>query len=264
MQEFEKLFNRKPINFKIDYKIFREKNILITGWKGSIGRQLLKILKAENANITALDIESDLTKKKIINKLKNKKFDFVFHLAADKRATTAESYPEVVSMQNIIITKNILNLKFKKLIFASTCKAADPITSTGSSKLICERMVLHAGGTVVRFVNVFDSNFSVTRIWKKIKSGPIPVTDTKRFFIRLGESVDLMLKVAELKPHRYCIRNLKIFTMKNVARKLYPNRKLKKIELRLGDRPVEKLVGSNEREVKVNNEISRIIDCWGI
>ena len=55
------------------------------------------------------------------------------------------------------------------MIFASTCKAADPITSYGASKLICERIILNSGGTVVRFVNVFDTSHSVTKIWEKNK-----------------------------------------------------------------------------------------------
>ena len=264
MYKFEKIFNRKQINFKINYKLFNNKRILITGSSGSIGKSLFKNLKKCKANITSVDIKNDITKIININKLKKIKFDYIFHLAADKRATTAEEYPGKICQQNIISTNNIIKLKFKKLIFASTCKAANPITSYGASKLICERIVLNAGGTVVRFVNVFDSNYSVTKIWKSFKSSSIPVTNCRRYFMKLRESVDLMLKVSELESHRYCVRGLKLYSMKDIARKIYPGCKIKKINLRFGDRPVERLVGTYEKEHKVNNQISRIIDCWGI
>ena len=49
-------------------------------------------------------------------------------------------------MLNIISTTNIAKLNVKKIILGSTCKAANPITSYGASKLICERIVLNKGG----------------------------------------------------------------------------------------------------------------------
>jgi FlaA1/EpsC-like NDP-sugar epimerase len=259
---FEKIFKRNQINFKVDFSIFKDKKILITGSKGSLGKIILKNLK--KSIITGVDIEDDITKSTNLNRLKKIHFDYIFHLAADKRATTAEELPGQISQQNIVSTTNIVKLKFKKLIFASTCKAADPITSYGASKLICERIVLNAGGTVVRFVNVFDSSLSVTKIWNSLKSKEVPVTSCKRFFIKLQEAVDLMLKVAEFEPNRYCIRGLKLFSMYTIAKNIYPNRKIKKIKLRFGDRPIEKLVGTFEKEIKFNNQISRIVDIWGI
>jgi FlaA1/EpsC-like NDP-sugar epimerase len=263
---FEKIFNRSQINFNVNNKIFKNKRILITGAKGSIGRVLHAILKKSGAKIYALDIEFDITKSKNIKKLKKLYFDYIFHLAADKRATVAEKYPHEISELNIISTRNIVKLKFQKLIFSSTCKAANPITSYGASKLICERIVLNARGTVVRFVNVFDSNFSVTRIWKSLlkKYKKIPVTNCKRYFMKLRESVDLMLKVAELEPHRYCVSNLKLYSMKNIAKKIYPKAKLENIPLRFGDRPVEQLVGTYEKKIKATRDISRIVDCWNV
>ena len=157
---FNSVFRRNDINFDINFNIFKDKKILITGYKGSIGIRIYKILSKYTNKIIALDIEQDITILKNFNKIKKTNFDFIFHLAADKRATTGEELPAEVSMQNILSTRNVCRLKFKKIIFASTCKAADPITSYGASKLICERIILNSGGTVVRFVNVFDTSHS--------------------------------------------------------------------------------------------------------
>ena len=88
------------------------------------------------AGKTTLVKKISLRNNKNFSNIKKTYFDLIFHLAADKRATTGEELPAEVSMQNILSTRNVCRLKFKKIIFASTCKAADPITSYGASKLI--------------------------------------------------------------------------------------------------------------------------------
>ena len=51
--------------------------------------------------------------------------------------------------------------------------------------------------------------------------------------------------------------------MKNIANKLYPNKKIKIIPLRFGDRPIEKIYGKNEKRKYINKNINQIIDVWG-
>ena len=261
---FKHIFNRDYIKPNIDFKFFHKKNILVTGSSGSIGNEIIKKLKKYTKNITRADINLDITKNSNIIKLKKKKFDFAFHLAADKRADFAEENPDSVSMLNILSTSNITKLKIKKIVLGSTCKAANPITSYGASKLICERIILNKGGNVARFVNVFDTSFSVTKIWSKInKKEKIPVTPCKRFFITLDEAVNLLLFTATMPTGRYSFRNLKTIHMKEVAKKIYPNRKIKRMKLRFGDRPIETLIGKTEKVININKQIIRIIDCWG-
>ena len=168
-------------------------------------------------------------------------------------------------MLNILSTSNITKLNIKKIILGSTGKAANPITSYGASKLICERIILNKGGNVARFVNVFDTSFSVTKIWGKINQNEkIPVTPCKRFFITLEEAVNLLLFTAAMPTGRYSFRNLKTIHMKEVAKKIYPKRKIKSMKLRFGDRPVETLIGKSEKVININKQIIRIVDCWGI
>ena len=261
---FKKIFNRDFIKPNIDFSFFYNKSILVTGSSGSIGTEIIKKLNKYTKNITRADINLDITKNSNIAKLKTKKFDFAFHLAADKRADFAEQHPDSVSMLNILSTSNITKLNIKKIILGSTCKAANPITSYGASKLICERIILNKSGNVARFVNVFDTSFSVTKIWSKInKKEKIPVTPCKRFFITLDEAVNLLLFTATMPTGRYSFRNLKTIHMKEVAKKIYPKRKIKSMKLRFGDRPIETLIGKTEKVINVNKQIIRIIDCWG-
>lgn len=263
--KLEKIFNRKQIHLNINFNIFKKKKILITGSSGSIGKVLFKKLKKYTEHIYKADIRQDVTKKKNIKKFSSVKYDFVFHLAADKRADYGESYPADVTILNVLSTSNISKLKANKIILGSTCKAADPITSYGASKLISERIVLNAGGNVARFVNVFDTSESVTKIWKKIKkNSPIPVNNCKRYFISLIEAVNLLLFTAAMPTGRYAYNNLKLASMKSVAKKMYPNRIFQKIDLRFGDRLNEKLVGNSEKTKLVNKHIIKIEDSWGV
>ena len=108
---FNEIFNRKTIKPPINYSIFENKSILITGGRGSIAKKLFKTLSKKTNKIDSIDIEMDVTITKNINKLKKKYYDFVFHLAADKRATIAEEKPADVTMQNIISTRNITKIK---------------------------------------------------------------------------------------------------------------------------------------------------------
>ena len=259
------LFKRKLIKLKINFNIFKNKKILITGSEGSIGKELLKKLKRHTKFIIGADISKDITLIKNINKLSKIKFDFIFHLAADKRADYGEVNPSKVSMLNIDSTTKILKLKSKKIILGSTCKAADPITSYGASKLIAERIILNAGGNITRFVNVFDTSASVTKIWKKFKgNSAIPVTDCKRYFISLEEAVNLLIFTASMEKGRYSYNKLKLVHMRGIAKVLYPGRKIKIVPLRFGDRPVEKLIGNYETKNLINKDIIQIKDCWNV
>ena len=139
---FKQIFNRSQIKPEINYKKFENKKILVTGSSGSIGTQIIKKLKKYTKYITRADLNFDVTKTKNIKKLKKINFDFAFHLAADKRADYAEVHPSNVTMLNIVSTTNVAKLNVKKIILGSTCKAANPITSYGASKLICERIIL--------------------------------------------------------------------------------------------------------------------------
>ncbi len=262
---FEKIFQRKIINLKINFSEYKDKKILITGSNGSIGKKIIAKLKKHTKFITPVDIDFDISKKKNIDKLKKNRFDFAFHLAADKRADFAEANPSKVAKINVITTSNIVSLNIKKIILGSTCKAANPITSYGASKLICERIVLNQKGNVARFVNVFDTSSSVTKIWGKLdKKASIPVTNCKRYFITLEEAVDLLLYTGLMKTGRYAFKNLRRYLMKDIAKKIYPKRKISKIKLRFGDRPTETLIGLTERGKIINKDIIQIIDCWNI
>ena len=79
MYKFEKIFDRNIIKPNINYKIFRNKKILVTGSSGSIGKRIINKLKKYTKYNIGVDIKVDVTKSANINKLKKTNFDFAFH-----------------------------------------------------------------------------------------------------------------------------------------------------------------------------------------
>lgn len=179
--------------------------------------------------------------------------EFIYHLAGAKYATDGEVDPVSTTRVNIDGTRNIVQaagLVGARVILASTCKAANPETVYGASKLIAERIVLNSGGTVVRFFNVPETVGNVFRLWEGLdESEPIPFTDCFRFFVPLEKILDTLVRALWLPPGRYAPDPGLEQHMMAVARKAYPERKLQLVSARRGDRLREPLRGSAEQVV---------------
>ena len=83
-------------------------NILVTGSKGFIGKNLLNALK-NNKNINILEFDRSNTiedLEKLISKC-----DFIFHLAGEVRPKSSD---EEFKKSNILLTKNILDILEKQ------------------------------------------------------------------------------------------------------------------------------------------------------
>ena len=107
---------------------------------------------------------------------------------------------------NVLGTRNVLAHapEGSHVVTASTCKACEPETAYGASKLVAERVTLNAGGSVARFYNVVESSGNVFEIWSELDpSEPLEVTPCRRYFISLAEAVSLVVWTAILPPARY-------------------------------------------------------------
>jgi FlaA1/EpsC-like NDP-sugar epimerase len=186
----------------------------------------------------------------------------VVHLAAAKSAPDGELFPLEIAETNVLGTVNVLASARHvgaRVILASTCKAVDPETAYGASKLLCERMVLSEGGSVARFFNVREAQGNVFRLWERIPpSEPLPVTPCQRFFISMDQTVDLLVRVIGLPSGRYSVRPDGPFRMRDVAEELYPGRELSLIMPRRGDRDVEPLCAPTEQVTDISGGLIRI------
>ena len=139
-----------------------QKNILVTGSKGQLGRSLSKITKANNAyNFVFIDKEeADITSKEALEALFSQhKFFAVLHFAAYTAVDRAESEPETCELVNHKATEQIAKLcnqHSSKLLYISTDYVFDgtkpspymptdkpnPLSVYGTTKLQGEQAVL--------------------------------------------------------------------------------------------------------------------------
>ena len=222
------IFNAAAIYIPTNQELFQNKNILILGGTGFLGRAIISELLKYNPHKIIIYSRDEvkhfnLTKvfpknpklQSVIGDIRDyenllhvtKNIDIVFHAAALKRIDTLENNVEESIKTNILGSINVFNAcvanNVQKVIFVSTDKACSPVNTYGACKFISEKIFTnydHKKITtkffVARYGNVLDSTGSVIPIFSaKIKNGEeIPLTDARmtRFIITKEEAVGLL------------------------------------------------------------------------
>lgn len=238
---------------------------LITGAAGSIGTLVLGEIHELSDSVYATDVEElDVTSAKNVHRyIGSIQPDVILHLAGAKHAPAGEEHPYDAMMVNTVGTKNVLDAARKinaKVVVASTCKACDPETAYGASKLIAERMALNDGQIVLRFYNVVETSGNVFEIWKNAEDDePILVAaDCTRKFVTAREAVSATLWACNARAGRYVIDGVISRNMGDIAETLYPNRTRIAIAPRRGDRLAEPLIASCETAIRINPWIAMV------
>ncbi|KQH83479.1 hypothetical protein AMR53_00470 [Thermococcus thioreducens] len=216
--------------------MFKNKNVLVTGGTGSIGREIVRQLLETDVNRVIVmsrdEIKHFVMRKEFSderlefvvgdvrdfqsasNVFKLYNVDIVFHAAAMKHVVISEEFPFEAVKTNIIGTQNLVDLALhhgvEKFVTISTDKAANPTTVMGATKFIAERITLNAnrltGGdssfVVVRFGNVANSRGSVIPVFitTMLKKRKLFVSDPEvtRFIMRISDAVKLVFKATEI------------------------------------------------------------------
>ena len=203
------------------------KNILITGVTGFLGRNLAARLLKENHNVIGiahsekrvceswykftgfpihfLDIAHD--KHKLDYLVKKNKIDLIIHCAAMKHVGLCESNPYRTVEVNVVGSKNIIDVayenKVENVIGISTDKSINPLCVYGCSKMLMEKMFIEKGYSVCRGVNFLFSDGSVLDIWKNQKDSGVPInvnaSNTVRYFTTIEQFIDLIIENLEQK-----------------------------------------------------------------
>lgn len=217
-------------------KLFKNKNVLITGGAGSVGRRLAReILKHHPKVLRIFDIDETrrFEFKQELGKLKNVSFllgdvrdrarlryaiediDIIFHAAALKHVEACEYNPFEAIKTNVMGTQNVIDVAIEeevsKVMFTSSDKAVNPTNVMGTTKLMCERLMTAANYykglrdiafSSVRFGNVVGSSGSVTPLFKsQIQTGgPLTVTNPNmtRFIMPMSQALELLFKATEM------------------------------------------------------------------
>jgi O-antigen biosynthesis protein WbqV len=124
----------------------------------------------------------------------------VFHTAAFKHVALLEEQPLAAIANNVfgaLTLTRAATAMGARVILLSSDKAIEPASVMGATRHLSERIVLAAGGNVLRAGNVLGSRDSVTETFaQQIALGqPITITDpaARRYFLTLDEAVNLLL-----------------------------------------------------------------------
>lgn len=233
--------------------------VLVTGAAGSIGSRFCATTKHEviPTDIDTMDVTSRLH---VVDTFLRERPGAVIHLAAHKHAPVGELYPEDVTRVNIQGTENVIHaarLVGARIVVASTCKAADPETVYGASKLIAERLTLNAGGVVARFHNVRETSGNVFEIWRN--QDQVGWTDAWRYFIGVDDACRLLEGCLTAPSGRYMVHPGCPRHMRDIAREVHPDREIVKLPLRRGDRLREPYRATSEWVLPYDGDILRIV-----
>lgn len=245
--------------------------VLVTGGEGSIGTSFAGMLEQSRAaeavlltDINSMDVRDE---RNVMAQFLVFKPTTVVHLAASKHAPHGEEDPYEVVQTNVEGTQNVLHWSERigaHCVVASTCKACDPETAYGATKLVAERMALNYHQTVVRYYNTCETSGNVFRIWEQSKDAALFYTDCKRRFISLNEALALTMWCVLWGSHsaRYTLTDTVSQHMRDVLASVYPDSENHYVrrDLRRGDRVEEPRHAASERmeEVAGCEWISRV------
>lgn len=309
---FEDLVKREPIktnrNEVVSY--LQDATVLITGAAGSIGSEivdqvahlrprvlvlvdrsengmaeLLWNLEMNNLRDLVVPVIADLQDEERISEIFSRfSPDVVFHAAAFKHVYFMEMYPEESVKNNILASDCLFRIalknKVKRLITISTDKAVNPTCIMGASKryveLLMEEYARHSKDSklsAVRFGNVFDSEGSVVRLFRKQieQGGPITIThpEVERFFMSIAEAAHLVIQAGALSQNGaiYVLKmgdQVKIMDIAREMCRIYGYDQDHQIQfvitgLKNGEKISEELIGSGEAiEATSSEHILRI------
>lgn len=231
----EDLLARTPqdLDLNLIESFLKDKVVLITGAGGSIGSELSRqcykfgvkhLILLDHSEYNLYQIEQELDSDIVIpimqsvifideldNVFDRYKPEIVIHAAAYKHVPLVESNINVAIKNNVIGTKNIIDIsikhKVKKIVLISTDKAVRPTNVMGTTKRICELYAQNSVGVdtdivAVRFGNVLGSSGSVIpKFQAQIEKGEnITVThpDITRYFMLIPEACELVLQAGAI------------------------------------------------------------------
>jgi UDP-N-acetyl-D-glucosamine 4,6-dehydratase len=295
----EDLLARSPkdLDLEVIESFIKGKTVMITGAGGSIGSEIARqcdrfgakrLLLLDHSEYNLYNINEQVLKtptetlmqsvvdKKLLEKsFKKYKPQIVIHAAAYKHVPLCEENIEGAILNNIIGTKNTIDLAIEhgveKFVFISTDKAVRPTNVMGATKRVCELYAQNIDNkntliTAVRFGNVLGSSGSVIPKFKLQieKNEPLSVThpDITRYFMLIPEACQLVLQAASIARNRELFvldmgQPVKIVDLAKKMLKLYNKEELgiEFTSLRSGEKLYEELLLNENDKKTIYNSI---------
>jgi UDP-N-acetylglucosamine 4,6-dehydratase len=189
--------------------------------------------------------------------------DVVVHTAALKQVPACEYNPIEAVLTNVVGAKNVieaaLDVGVKKVLAISTDKAVNPVNLYGATKLVAEKLFVHAnayrgtgptGFSCVRYGNVVGSRGSVIPLFLRQRShGKVTVTDSRmtRFWITLEQGVRFVIRsIEQMHGGEVFIPKIPSMNIMDLVKAVTPECKIEYTGIRPGEKLHEVLVSENE------------------
>ena len=279
--------------------MINNKKILVTGGTGSFGTNLISYLEKNYKPKKIIIFSRDELKqsqmmikfakiKPILRffigdvrdysrlNLAMRDVDIVFHAAALKNVPLAEYNPFEAIKTNIFGAQNVIDASFennvKNVLALSTDKASSPINLYGATKLASDKLFITANNfkgknktkfSVVRYGNVMGSRGSVVPIFNQFcNKNFVPITDKRmtRFNITLQDAIKFVLNsLSIMQGGEVFVPKIPSFRVVDLAKAMYPQKKIKIIGLRPGEKIHEEMISSGESLNTIKYKNSYII-----
>lgn len=265
--------------------------ILITGGTGSFGRKCVERLLEEKHPKKLIVYSRDEWKQhemrggglddpsvryflgdvRDLERLRRafKGVDIVIHTAALKQVPACEYNPNEAVATNIIGTKNVIDAAIdcgvQRVLTLSTDKAAAPVNIYGATKLVAEKLSVHANAysrfdetifSCVRYGNVLGSRGSVLPLFQEQKlRGRITITDARmtRFWITLDQGVGFVLScIDQMRGGEVFVPKLPSMKVVDLARVIAPDAEIETIGIRPGEKLHESMLSADEARQSVD------------
>jgi FlaA1/EpsC-like NDP-sugar epimerase len=154
--------------------------------------------------------------------------DIVFHLAAEKHVDRAEREPSLAVRSNVLGTLALISAArsagVKRLIAASTDKAAEPTAVMAATKFLMERVLCESdrpGCISVRLGGLLNSSGAVLERWRGTarENGRIEVTDPEmtRFVMTIDEAIEAFQDAEDHDGHAIIAPALSAYRLGDLA-----------------------------------------------
>lgn len=259
--------------------------VLVTGGTGSFGRKFTEILLRELTPRKLIVYSRDEWKQhemrsggfdhpsiryfigdiRDVDRLRRamQGVDVVVHAAALKQVPACEYNPIEAVQTNINGTRNVIDAaidcRVQRCLALSTDKATAPINIYGATKLVAEKIFVHANAysrfdettfSCVRYGNVLGSRGSVVPLFEsQRKTGRITVTDPRmsRFWITLEQGVRFTIScIEQMQGGEVFIPKLPSMNVVDLARAVAPGAQIEFIGIRPGEKLHEAMLSDDE------------------
>lgn len=264
---------------------WRSASVLVTGGTGSFGQKFVEIMLAEyhprklivysrdeckQHHMRAAGFDHDCMRY-FIGDVRDRErlrratqdVDVLVHAAAMKQVPICEYNPIEAVATNVIGSRNVIDAaldnEVRRVLALSTDKATAPINIYGATKLVAEKLFVHANHynrdpathfACVRYGNVIGSRGSVVPLFaEQRRNGVVTVTDLRmtRFWMTLEQGVRFVISCIErMAGGEVFIPKLPSMKVVDLARAVAPDARIECIGIRPGEKLHEALLSEDE------------------